>query len=976
MHSAVPCLVEFLCMIIIIITIMSSVHAESTKVIRCIDKEKQALLAFKRDLIDESERLSSWESEQDCCRWKGISCSNKTGHVINVDLHHIYDYTHGPPKEQPLTGQRIPKFFGSFSRLRSLKLSNTEFYGMIPHQLGNMSNLHVLNLSLSSGLVAQNLGWISGLSNLRYLTMKFIDLSQAFDWLDTINKHPSLLELDFEFCKLPDVNPRYLPSHTNLSTSLEVLQLGSNNISSSLLSWLANVTSLRSLDLENNKLKGPIPDVFANMISLNSLHLSHNELEGPIPESFRNLCQLKELGLNLNNLSVHLNDIINKLSCSRDTLEILSLLQNPIMGPFPVISQFSSLKSLDIMLANLSGFLPLHLGPLPQLSYLQLSYNKLNGPLPDFSGLPSLTRLDLGNNQFNGTLPESIGKLSNLQILDLSSNSLEGVVTELQFSNLSSLQYLDVSQNSLSLNLNSSWVPPFQLNLLKTSFCKLGPKFPGWLKTQKNISQLDIAGAGISDSIPYWFWDISQRLFNLSHNQIHGELPDLSLKRYGYTRFDLSFNNLGGPLPLLPSNITTLVLAHNSFSGSFSSLCKILDSLTYLDLSNNKLSGELPNCWNQSEQLKLLNLANNNFSGRLPDSLGSLNQILSLHLNDNNFIGDISSIMNCTELRFLDLGDNKFSGALPAWIGKTLTKLILLRLRSNLFHGRIPLSLCALSILQILDFSANSITGNLPNCLSNLTGMSQTGILPETLQYLSNLGYLDGPFTTDVTEYTKVVLKGQEIEYGANLKLLRSIDFSRNNLSGEIPRDIMRLFALVSLNLSRNSLTGIIPNEVGQMKMLESLDLSRNQLNGEIPPSLSSLSFISNLNISYNNLSGRIPLSTQLQGFQASAYIGNQGLCGPPLLMDCSAVKTPPDSSRTDDSVNDDNQGDENGFRNLGFFVSLGLGFITGFWAVCGTLVLKASWRHAYFRLLDKIKDWMFVRTALFKIRIERGLLN
>ncbi|PQP97076.1 receptor-like protein 2 [Prunus yedoensis var. nudiflora] len=60
-----------------------------------------------------------------------------------------------------------------------------------------------------------------------------------------------------------------------------------------------------------------------------------------------------------------------------------------------------------------------------------------------------------------------------------------------------------------------------------------------------------------------------------------------------------------------------------------------------------------------------------------------------------------------------------------------------------------------------------------------------------------------------------------------------------------------------------------------------------NHLSGKIPTSLSRLNFLSFFNVSYNNLEGPIPTSTQLQGFNASAFEGNQKLCGAPLPNEC-----------------------------------------------------------------------------------------
>ena len=57
--------------------------------VRCIERERQALLEFKSNLVDDYSRLSLWENEDEkknCCNWKGVHCSNQTGHVLGLDL--------------------------------------------------------------------------------------------------------------------------------------------------------------------------------------------------------------------------------------------------------------------------------------------------------------------------------------------------------------------------------------------------------------------------------------------------------------------------------------------------------------------------------------------------------------------------------------------------------------------------------------------------------------------------------------------------------------------------------------------------------------------------------------------------------------------------------------------------------------------------------------------------------------------------
>ncbi|GMP22076.1 hypothetical protein CsSME_00000250 [Camellia sinensis var. sinensis] len=584
---------------------------------------------------------------------------------------------------------------------------------------------------------------------------------------------------------------------------------------------------------------------------------------------------------------------------------------------------------------------------------------------------PSLTELQLGHNQLNGTMHRNIGKLSKLEFFSVASNSLEGIVSETHFSNLSSLKYLLFSSNSLTFNFSSDWVPPFQLDTIMLSSCKLGPHFPKWLQTQNNLSELDISSNGISDVVPNWLWDLSPGLIslNLSNNLIKGLLPDLSLKYRGYPTIDLSSNHFMGPIPLVPPNVTLLNLSKNKFSGSLSFLCANAGmELTYLDLSNNLLSGELPSSWVHLKALSIINLAYNNLYGKIPSSMGSLGQIQTLHLRNNNFSGEVpSSLKRCTKLTMIDLGGNRFTGKVPVWIGAHLTSLIVLSLRSNEFEGSIPRHICHLNQIQILDFSQNRLSGNIPNCFDNFTAMVESKSSSATLSfyYLTYLGkgYQGGSYIDNAL----VLWKGQESEYRTTLGLLKSIDLSSNKLAGKIPKQVGSLVGLVSLNLSQNSLTGNIIQEVGHMKLLDSLDLSTNELSGAIPTSLADLNFLSVLNLSNNRLSGKIPISTQLQSFDSSVYSGNPELCGLPLPNKCPGeeiVVQPPVLVQEDDDK----------FITTGFYISMGLGFTLGFWTVFGTMIFNKPSRHAYFEFLDWIKNWFYVTSALGMARLQRRL--
>ena len=604
----------------------------------------------------------------------------------------------------------ISEFIGSLINLKYLDLSNANFSGLIPLQLGNLLHLQNLNLEGNNLTIIENLKWLSHLSLVKDLDLSFANLSVANDWLEVASGLPHLTTLNLWYCNLPKMSLSSLPpfNYSKSFTSLESLILGGNQF-----------------------------DI--------------------IPKSFGNICTLRELDLSSNNLNGQLFEFINNLSsgCAKDSLEVLTLSENQIIGSFPNLAIFPSLKSLF-----------------------------------------------LDNNNINGTVPKSIGNLFNLEILFVSSNFLHGVIAEAHSSNLSKLQYLGLSNNSLTFEFSFNWVPPFQLEGIHLGSCMLGPRFPNWIQTQRNISNLHISYAKISDTIPTWFADLppTLRVIDFSSNHIDGRLPDLSTKCLYLDEINLSANRLEGPLPLLPTNLSILNLSENRFSGSILSICKINGGLLkHLDLSNNLLSGQLPNCFMYWPNLVILNLAGNNFYGEVPSSLGLLSQLKTVSLSNNSFSGDLPfSLKNCSSLTFINFENNRFFGKVPTWIGEDLPQLIILILRSNKFYGSIPLNLCWLKYLRILDLSVNDISGSIPQCIDNFTAMAQKGdsstdIISSDYNYSSGENFIiEEPYV----DSARIVWKGREDMYSQSLGLVKIIDLSSNKLTGKLPSQILSLFAI------------------------------------------------------------------------------------------------------------------------------------------------------------------------------------
>ncbi|KAD5508848.1 hypothetical protein E3N88_16551 [Mikania micrantha] len=484
---------------------------------------------------------------------------------------------------------------------------------------------------------------------------------------------------------------------------------------------LGNLTGLQALSLSYiGNCKNENQDWLSRLSQLNHLRMDGISLakENNWVNTILRLQKLSYLSLCECDLSRVMHPYsyssINSSSSPSSIVSLYLTKNNLNSSMYQWLSPFASnrLVNLDLSHNKFNG-IPKYLGNLCSLIYANFDNNSLSTRFPDFmnnlSGctLITLEVLILSNNQLIGSLSDDIEKFSSLQILVLSNNQLNETISE-KLWHLPKLQRLDVSSNSLngvlseyigktkilSINLSNNSLEgvPSEAHMsnlsdveeLDLSSCKLGPRFPKWIHALKNLTRISISNNRVSDTIPPEFWNMwPSRL----------------------TYMDLSFNSFYGPIPNVTSTLQHLNLSRNKFYGGISFLCQIVDgSLSFLDLSHNSFTGEIPDCLWHFKELVVLSLGHNNLSGRLPTSIQYLINLEVMHLYNNNLNGELPlSLKNCTMLTYLDLGNNKFSGYIPAWIGEKLSWLYALSLTSNNFYGTIPLQLCQLVQLQILD---------------------------------------------------------------------------------------------------------------------------------------------------------------------------------------------------------------------------------------------------------------------------------
>ena len=484
----------------------------------------------------------------------------------------------------------------SQNRVISLGLSSNNLTGMIPLELGNLSNLTGLSLSDNalSGSIPKALG---NLSSLNQLILAGNDLSGS------------------------------IPKELGSLSRLEILDLADNDLTGMIPTALSNLSNLKQLDLSNNALTSPLPLAFTKLTKLTTLRINGNSgLCAPADAAFQTYVAALDTysgqtcppivswaattysSTETDNdatlsLTVNISPTLTEASTVTVTAgqstqtgvnHASSTSDYAVSGTSLVLPANTGSTTFDVTIKGDDSYEPeevftLTLSPIANAPYLvgtasvtvtiadddaspdraalialydatdganwttKTNWKDESKPISTWYGVTvsqnRVTSLNLFGNNLTGTIPTALGNLSSLTRLNLSGNNLSGMIPT-ALGDLSNLTILDLSDNDLTGMIPTELGDLSNLTQLILSDNDLTGMIPTELGDLSNLTILILSGNALTGMIPTELGDLSGlEVLRLSDNSLTGMIPTALSKLSNLKQLDLSNNSLTSPLP-------------------------------------------------------------------------------------------------------------------------------------------------------------------------------------------------------------------------------------------------------------------------------------------------------------------------------------------------------------------------------------------------------------------------------------------
>ncbi|MCY3543602.1 MAG: hypothetical protein OXH22_06125 [Chloroflexi bacterium] len=323
----------------------------------------------------------------------------------------------------------------------------------------------------------------------------------------------------------------------------------------------------------------------------------------------------------------------------------------------------------------------------PDITALRALYRATNGanwtnndnwltdaPLSEWHGVTtddegSVTEIYLIGNNLVGTIPAELGGMYNLEGLYLARNQLSGAIPP-ELGNLHNLETLMLFRNELS------------------------GAIPSELGSLASLKEL-----------------------HLGRNQLSGAIPVTLGNLQNLTRLHMTVNELSGAIPASLGNLTELrqlSIASNNLSGPIPTEIADLSNLTHIYLwDNNLLAGRFVNSLDRMTELRFLDIGGNNIDGEdVLAELYALHNLTGLGIH-NSYITDdhMSAYMDdlqALDLEFLNLSENNLSDLQTLVDLSEIETIQRLVIHSNDLSGELPRTMTRLTLMRLFYFHANA----------------------------------------------------------------------------------------------------------------------------------------------------------------------------------------------------------------------------------------------------------------------------